>query len=113
MNYAASTAFLIAGAVWLLRWRRPRANCSLRMGRGSSISAMVVAAQSRSLKPSIGPVPDLIPRSLCSIRLLRYLDDLNLVCFHTVFAQVASSIIGIPIQKIRYRPDLCKQGWCQ
>src|ERR1035437_8247764 len=61
-DYAASTAFQIAGAVWFLRCRRPRENCLLRIRRSSSIPAMVVAAQSKSLKPSIGPVRDLIPR---------------------------------------------------
>src|ERR1017187_3430516 len=61
-DYAARTALQIAETVWFLRWRRPRANCPLRIRRSSSIPAMVVAAQSKSLKPSIGPVLDLIPR---------------------------------------------------
>jgi hypothetical protein len=61
-DYAASTAFQIAGAVGFLRWKCPRPNCPLRIRRSSSIPAMVVAAQSKSLKPSIGPVRDLMPR---------------------------------------------------
>src|ERR1035441_7346417 len=69
-DYAASTAFQIAGTVWFLIRRLPRANCPLRIRWSSSIPAMVVAAQSKFLKPSIGPVRDLIPgdpvRSDCS-----------------------------------------------
>jgi pimeloyl-ACP methyl ester carboxylesterase len=61
-DYAASTAFQIAGTVWFLIRRLPRANCPLRIRWSSSIPAMVVAAQSKFLKPSIGPVRDLIPR---------------------------------------------------
>jgi hypothetical protein len=61
-DYAASTAFQIAGTVWSLIRRLPRANCPLRIRWSSSIPAMVVAAQSKFLKPSIGPVRDLIPR---------------------------------------------------
>ncbi len=60
-DYAASTALQIAGTAWCLRWRLPKANCPLRIRCSSSIPAMVVAAQSKFLKPSIGPVRDLIP----------------------------------------------------
>src|ERR1035438_2572079 len=69
-DYAASTAFQIAGAVWFLRRRRPKANCPLRIRRSSSTPAMGMAAQSKFLKPSIGPVRDLIPWHLahCSLR---------------------------------------------
>jgi len=61
-DYAASTASQILGREWFLRRRRPRANWPLRIRRSSSMPAMVVAAQSKFLKPSIGPVLDLIPR---------------------------------------------------
>ena len=61
-DYAASTAFQIAGTVWFLIRRLPRANCPLRIRWSSSIPAMVVAAQSKFLKPSVGPVRDLVTR---------------------------------------------------
>src|SRR5271163_2720490 len=49
------------------------------MRRRSSTPAIVVAAEEKLLKPSMGRVLDLIPRWSCSIRLFRYLEDRNLV----------------------------------
>jgi len=60
--YAARTEFQTAGAAWPLRLRRPKANWSLRIRRSSSMPAIVVAAQAKFLKPSMGLVLDLIPR---------------------------------------------------
>jgi len=60
--YAARTEFQTAVAAWPLRLRRPKANWSLRIRRSSSVPAIVVAAQAKFLKPSMGLVLDLIPR---------------------------------------------------
>jgi hypothetical protein len=52
--HAFRTASKIAGAAWPLTRRRPSANCPLRMRFKISIPATVIAALSKSLKPSIG-----------------------------------------------------------
>jgi len=52
--------------------------------------AMVVAAQLKFLKPSIGPVRDLILRWSCSIKLFRYFDHRSLVSFHASSSPVIS-----------------------
>jgi hypothetical protein len=40
-----------------------------------------MAAVSKSLNPSIGPVRAFTPRWSCSIKLFKYFDDLNFVRF--------------------------------
>ncbi len=61
-TYAASTACQIAGTAWSLTRRRPKANCHLWMRWSSSMPAIVVEADAKFLKPSIGLILDLMPR---------------------------------------------------
>jgi hypothetical protein len=67
------------GALLLLgrSWRR--LNYSLWIRRSNSMPAIVIAAVSNRLNPSIGPMRDFTPRSSCSIRLFRYFDERNFV----------------------------------
>ncbi len=60
--HAFSTVSQIAGAAWPLTRRRPSANWPFRMRLSNSIPAIVIAAFSKTLKPSIGPVRDFTPR---------------------------------------------------
>jgi hypothetical protein len=77
--YAASTAIQIAGAAWPLNRSRSNVTCPLWIRRSSSMPAIVMAADSKFLKPGIGLVLDLIPRWSCSMRLFRYFEDRNFV----------------------------------
>lgn len=76
---AERTAFQTVGIVMPLRRMSTRLNWPFRMRCISSMPEITTAAFRKRLKPSIALILDLMLRWSCSIMLLRYFDDRNVV----------------------------------